>query len=738
MNAEDYEWFGLISPEDVKDNVTFLTPLAFYKQEGFWESIPSSARRQWFPNNGKAVIFDKNFPFAKTNKLWLFRPERNREIADAYSNAYGYSFYLVSSNLQTPQLAQIFDWTARVASSFEIPDLLDQGIPMQDCYCQRIYISCASRLFGPIKLERDADTDMFRPREYIQSSHTGGLPLFVWVYTKLEEGVFNLADMYKRISLLDEGFLDTPTGKEDWSLPQVTIKQVLLASNEALEGIEGSVHLVDKRIRDLVRLSSREGPHALHLDPTTLKRARTLLNNQVDRLHDLQEIIGQLSAEHPLVKIAREIEIQARSQEIEREAAALAQEQQRQLQQLQYEVQQAQEKLSQLHAAAEEAQHDQQQAIQAMDAFEQTLHERLALLREEPLRFLAEHQITASLLPALMDVNVQPAFEMRIAQPPSSTAQDAYDVYPQEHLSISGLDWSALEEAERIQTPLHTLQLQRWHQIAHQSGVNSKDVRICIAALLTGLIPVFDGEDAISTLRVVAQILARGRVTLVSVPLTALSIPDLFGSIDRYQRAFIPSNGLADCILEARSHPDELVVAILEGVDRVPGLTTYVPLLRQYFESRQPTSSQQSSTPLPLFHPRAVAKGDPYLPLAQFSWPANLLLTATVDNELHSHALPSVCDPWIVLWQTKNKESASYSRRTISSYSSISLEQWRSWRDEVQINSVSNKDFHGSLNQRQKLLYSALTLLNIEGDNLLRELIWPDQLQEDEVEEGVL
>ncbi len=56
----------------------------------------------------------------------------------------------------------------------------------------------------------------------------------------------------------------------------------------------------------------------------------------------------------------------------------------------------------------------------------------------------------------------------------------------------------------------------------------------------------------------------------------------------------------------------------------------------------------------------------------------------------------------------------------------------------MQINSVSNKDFHGSLNQRQKLLYSALTLLNIEGDNLLRELIWPDQLQEDEVEEGVL
>jgi len=738
MNAEDYEWFGLISPEDVKDSVTFITPLAFFSQDGMWESIPASTRRQLYPDNGKAVIFDQHFPLARTNQLLQFRPERNWQITDAYPNTYGYSYYLVSSNLQAPQLAQIFDWTAKVTSTFDIPELLDQGIPIQDCYCQRIYISCSSRLFGPIKLERDADKDIFRPREYIHSTPSGGLPLYVWMYTKPDEGAFNLADTYKDIMLLDESFLDTPTGKEDWSLPQVTIKQVLLASNEALDGIEDSVCLIDERIRELVRLSSQEGPLAVHLDPTTLKKARTILNDHMDRLHNLQEVVGQFSPEHPLIKIAREIEIQTRSQELEREAVALVHEQQQQLQQIQHEAKLAQEKLYQLQAATEAAQKLQQQATIAMDAFEQTIHERLAMIKEEPVRFLAEHQITASLLPLLMDGSLHPAYETRIPLPTTPDAQHPCDAYTQERQSMSGLDWNMHDETERIQTPLHALQLQKWRKIAHQSGVNSKDVRVCIAALLTGLIPVIDGDAAIPTLRAVAQTIAGGRATIVPIPVTALTMLDLFGSIDQYQRAFIPSNGLADCVVEAREHPDELVVVILDGIDRIPGMPAYVPLLRQYFESRQPGTALLNSASLPLFHPRAVASGDPYLSLAQFIWPSNLLLTATVDNDSYGHSMPSMCDPWTVPWETTFKESATYARRTFSGYSSASWEQWKAWQDEVQTNSMNNKDFHGALNQRQRLFYAALTLLDIKEPDTFIELIWPEQFQEDEVEEGVV
>jgi hypothetical protein len=737
MNAEEYDWLGIIFPEDVKSNVTFITPMAFYNQEGTWEVISPDARRQWFPSNGKAVIFDKNFPVARTNRLLLFRPERNMQITDAYSNSYGYSNFLVSSNLQPPRLAQLFDWTAKITNTFDVPDLLDQGLSVRECLCQRIYIQCSSRLFGPIKLEKDADREIYRPREYIQSANTGGQPLFVWMYTKPEDGLISLTDTNRRATFLDESFLYTPTGKEDWSLPQVTIKQVLVASNEALDGIEDNVHLVDKRIRDLVRLSSQEGPHAIHLDVTTLKRARYILSSQIDRLHELQSFIEQLSSENPLLKIAREIEIQVRSQQIESEAAFHAQDQIRQLQQLQGAVQVAQEKLDHLQAAAEETEKNQQQTIMAMHAFEQTMHERLASLKEEPLRTLAEHHIIASLLPILADRSLQPAFEMRISPPHSSIAHDTYDVDAQKLPSISGLIWHSRNDTERIKTTLQALQLQRWRQIAQQSGVKSRDIRICVAALLAGLIPVIEGDAAISTLRAVAQILASGRSTLVPVPLTALSTLDFFGSIDQHQQAFIPIHGLADCILEAQAHSDELVIVILEGIDRIPGMSTYVPLLRQYFESRQLGTAQLNNTSLPLFHPRAVAKGDPYLSLAQYTWPDNILLTATVDNDLNNFSLPSLCDSWTVPWETAFKEGAAYSRRT-TSYSSASVERWMAWRDEVYTNSVNHKDFHGSLNQRQKLLYSALTLLGIEGDDLLHALIWQDELQEGEVEEGVL
>ena len=736
MNAEDYEWFGVIYPEDVKANVTFITPLAFYNPEGIWESIAFDARRQWFPSNGKAVIFDKNFPLAKTNQLLLFRPERNRQIEDAYPNAYGYSHYLVSSNLQSPQLAQIFDWTARVTHTFDAPDLLDQGIPVQECYCQRIYIACSLRLFGPIKLERDAERDIYRPREYILSSNTGGQPLFIWMYTKPEDGIITMRDNHRQTTYLDESMLDTPTGKEDWSLSQVTIKRVLQASNEVLDSIEDNVHLVDKRVRDLARLSSQEGPHVLHLDAATLKRASYILSIQIDRLHELRDIIGQLSVEHPMVKLAREIEIQARSQELEQEAVARIKEKQQQLEQFQSEILLAQEKLNQLQSAVDTAQQSQHQAMLAMNIFEQAVHEQLASLKAEPLRVLAEHQIMASLLPMLMEGSVQPAYEMHIPPPLSSAAYNPDDSIPEAIVSISGLDWEIRDDAETFRAPLHTGNLKKRSHIAQQSGVNPQDVRICIAAMLSGLIPTIHGDAALTVLRIVAQIIARGRDALVPVPITALTTLDLFGLIDPHRQALVPSNGLADCIIEAQAHPDELVVIVLEGIDRVPGMPTYVPLLRQYIE-RQYSIDAVNIAPLALFHPRAVRSNDPYLQLAGFTWPSNVILSATFDDELTNYSLPSICDSWVVDKEINFKDGSSYPHRTASSLSSSSLEQWKTWQDEVRALAAGNKDFHGLLNQRQKLFYAALSLLEIKNPDLLIELIWPNQFQQDEVEEGI-
>jgi len=732
MNAEDYEWIGIVNPEDVKAEATFITPLAYFV-EGTWKPIVLDARRQWFPNSGKAAIFQRDFPNTEIGRLRLFHPARNTELIPP--SAHGYSYYLVSGDLEPAPLAQIIDWTPRANHSYELIDLLNKGIAAKDCFCQRVYIYSLSRLYGPIIVAPDADH--FKPREYVQSSSAGGQPLFVWMYTVPEDGFLDLTPVHAQFTFLDEHMLDTPTGKEDWSLPQVTIERILQASNETFAETEDYVHLVDKRIGELARLSSQEGPRSLHLDPVTLKRAQYILSNQIGRLQEFRALtahLSELSPEHPLMKAARDWEIQARSKEIEQAAEALTQDKQERLQQLQGDIQGAEATLDQLQNAANDTQKRHEQAIEALNAFEHTVRERLATLKEEPLRVLAELQITASLFPMLVDESRQSPYEMRIPSPYSSVARNFYDAELEETVSMSRLDWGLKDNSESIQVELRELQLKRWSQIAQQTGANPKDVRICTATFLSGLTPALAGDAAIPTLRAVAQVIAHGRVTIVPVSLTALTTLDLFGAIDSHRRAFVPSNGLADCILEAQEHPDELVIVILEGIDRIPGMPTYVPLLRQYIEARQHEGCAGNKTPVNLFHPRAVTANDPYLKLAWFTWPSNVLLAAMLDDDQHSLASPSICDRWLVHRETTLKEDASFSPKTIPIYSSVSLERWRTWEEEVSTNTVNSTALQGFLDQRQKLFHTALTILNIKDPDAVVEYTWPEQFQQDEEE----
>ena len=146
--------------------------------------------------------------------------------------------------------------------------------------------------------------------------------------------------------------------------------------------------------------------------------------------------------------------------------------------------------------------------------------------------------------------------------------------------------------------------------------------KICTAALLAGLIPVADNPAALAVLQTVAQVIAGKRIWSVPVPLTALSPLDLFGSINIQQRLFVPAAGeLADILIEAQAHPDQLGIVLLEGADRVPFLPVIVPLLRHYCtlrqNMRQDEGSPASQTPLSLFHARALTADDLYQQLSK-------------------------------------------------------------------------------------------------------------------------
>ncbi len=721
INAEDYEWIGIVNPEDVRPGAIFVTPLAFYA-EGAWKPIALDARRQCFPNNGKAAISASNFPSNRIGQLWQFHLERNVELT--VPRIHGYSYYLVCGELEPAPLAQIIDWTARVSHSFEVSDILEQGIAAKDCFCQRVYIYCHSRLYGPIRLE--LDSGCFKPYEYLQSSSTGEQPLFVWVYTVPEEGFLDLTNVHTRFTFLDESMLDTPVGKEDWSLLQVTIKRILEASNEALVDTENCVRLIDKHLHNIAHASSREGPFAIHLDPATFKRTQYIVSNQVERLQDLQAFIEQLPAEHPLLKIARTCEIQARSEEIERGAEALTQDKQERLRQLQGEIEGTEATLDRLQNAANEAQQRYELTADAFNTLERNMRERLVSLKQEPLRVLAELQVTSSLFPLLGYERWQSIHENGVLQSyPGVSQQSEQQVAVYE----SGIDWRVKDDTDLIIVRLQELH-KRWIQVAQRADIHSREVRLCVAAFLAGLIPAVAGDAAIPVLRAVAQIISDGRFTLVPIPQTALTTLDLFGTIDSHRQVFVPSSAFADCIFEAQAHPDKLVIVILEGIDRVAGMPTYVPLIRQYLEIQQHQGTIAGIIPLNLFHPRALDVNDPYFKLAWFTWPHNILLAVTLDDDFNSLTLPLVCNRWLVHMEAELKHTIAPSQKTVPVYSEVSLEQWQTWEQEIRSHASNITSSLELTDPRQKALHSALTMLNFKEPDDVIEHTWPKQFQQ--------
>jgi hypothetical protein len=142
----------------------------------------------------------------------------------------------------------------------------------------------------------------------------------------------------------------------------------------------------------------------------------------------------------------------------------------------------------------------------------------------------------------------------------------------------------------------------------------------------------------------------------------------------------------------------------------------------------------KNKSPVHLFHPRAVTENDPYLKLSRFTWPSNVLLATLLDDDLNSLALPSICDRWLVHRETILKEDVATFHKTVPIYSSVLLERWRTWEEEVSTNTANSTALPGLLNYRQKLFHTALTILNIKDPDAVVERTWPEQFQQDEEE----
>lgn len=740
MDTEEYQWLGIVMLADVKPKVAMITPLAFYDPEaGEWEPVDGAARAHCFPNAGKATIFDREWYGRVPDQLYQFSPQLNHRPALNTESPQHARFWVPRAPEPAP-LAQVLDWTSRVARPEDLPDALVSWYADRGCYTPRIYVRHGDLLFGPIQLDEDSR----QPREFAQSTATGGPQMLVHKYSGWASACVDLTIEGDHVVLVDGDLLGAPDGEDDWSPPQVVIKHVLEASNTLSSTIQEEGRLVDRRIRELARLSSQEGPEALRVSLATLRRAQHIVDHQqehVIHLADLGSALVNLPALKPRMDAAIDQAVQARSETIALAARQQAEQTLQHLEEVRAEVAQAETRLEAVEAEIAHAQEHKQQLQGELEAFERHLSDRIDQLRAQPLQALADLQLVGALLPVLSGGGTRsPAGMLQTRLLPHidvSSSQEQRNNGSALPPPMAAGGWCT--NATDCEPGSQPEELKRhWVRVAQHYGTRSQAVRACAAALLAGLVPAPCGERSLAALRAVADVVASGRIFVVPVPVTALSPLDLFGGIDPESRAFIPAAGaLADVILASQAHPDDLGLVVLVGLDRVPGMPTYMPLLRHYVETQASSSDDRPpSLPVGLFHPRALVEGDPYAGLAWLQWPPNLLLAATCDeSDGAAFPVPVACRSWLVRPEAGPAQMRVHAEGTsMPSLAFVPAAVWKAWGQAVCQQIATNGQQGGEEDSLpgEVLLRAAMTQLGTHDELDISAVIQASHWQEDD------
>ncbi len=702
-----YEWLGIIYPQDRRNSASLITPLAY--DDAGWCVLTEDERKAYFPNNGKVVYHHPNDnPALELNQLYQFKIRYSYTFDEENRSS---SYYSSDTTTFPKHLAPLFDWSSRASHIFDLVACLQQGVPAKDYLFRTIYIGYQDLFYGPIQfIPSRSDPLLLQPQVYLDGSNTGGSPLVLDGYSVYKDDIIKFDGQ----QFIDDRLVESPVTRVDLSLPQVVIKNVLEASNRL--STRDDERLVKKRVKELAALNSSTG---LQVEPSTIQRAEYIIDHQLENFDSLQELIGKLPIEHPLLVAARVWEIEQRKGQIEQEASTKRQElaqqfekEERDLQVLQEHVRFAeselktvQEKLVEETHKIEKMKRDYIQVQSELEEFTRSLDERLVQLREKPLRFLADLQLTMALPKAFF-------------QPLSDTA--ALKV-PETSIVLDTAPHHFFSENAVTLTNLSTLPLQR---VSQQYEVGLTSVRRSVAALLAGLIPVVDCPEDLFVLQAIAHAIVGQRLWSVPLSLTALSPLDLFGSIVNEQRMFVPVGDLADIVIEAQAHPDQLGIILLEGMDRVPFHPVIAPLLQQYRAVREHVRRgdpmHSAPAPLRLFHPRSLVSDDPYQPLSRLNWPTNLFLAVTVDHGVGSFSLPETYTSWFMSIEALKQKLYTPKEQTSNTTDcwQVSPEQWYDSEKESFCRGLSDQSLPTGLLLWQRVFCVAMQKTGITGKKL--------------------
>ncbi|WP_052890294.1 hypothetical protein [Thermogemmatispora carboxidivorans] len=673
-----------------------------------WEPLVREAYKHFFPNAGK-VAWPRGPSGWRPELLYSFRvePAQGREdLKDSPTYAH---YRIAGSPWPSPEgLAQVLDWStiprerlvARLSEPFTRP-----------CYTKTIYIQHGRQLYGPIQL----DGERLRPLAYSDGMTEQTLHVDVCELPDDEQAILTFSlDNGEELHLLTV----EPVASEqlDWSPPGVIIKQVLTAYQKQPLVKDLDADQVRRVLKALKHALSTQPPATTFpLQPDTLTRAKALLQagkQVIDDWEEFSDFLQQLPAVRQQLAAIREAAHQQAYQEaqeearqemadfrrqqeeaIARELEALFAEQlqqlaegQRQLDTLRQSLKEAsdelelyEEEISNKKEEIEAQKRLLQQEEAQLQAFEAHFRQRLEELRQQPLAALSQVLANHWLLAASASTDSRRG-SSRDTGRDMGTGRGTGAAHSQSTEQL----WPELVKAgsgKFITDASTLLNLATVRQAARANGIKPEAVRLCIVALLAGLIPTLSGPYALTTLEALSLVLSAGRLCRVPIPLTATQPLDLFGQLRPTERLFLPaSSPLADTVLWAADHPGQLAIVVLEGLDRLPGAPVYVPLLQQYIVMQLRSASMP--TPVPLFHPQALPADDPYHSLAAFRWPCNLLLTATCDDDLHSLPLPKITRGWLVHLDP-GQLALSLNQQQLNGHqerSEVATTDWHRWR----------------------------------------------------------
>jgi hypothetical protein len=231
------------------------------------------------------------------------------------------------------------------------------------------------------------------------------------------------------------------------------------------------------------------------------------------------------------------------------------------------------------------------------------------------------------------------------------------------------------------------------------------------ATFQAGGFPVLVGERAQCAFDTYAHCVTDDRIMTVPVFPTLLEPAELFGWVDHNAKCFLPhAAGLADFILEAQQHEDDLYLVVFEGINRSAIENYLQPLLTLYYEG----INGDCIHPFPLFHPDAVHSSDRYATLARMQWPRNVLLAGTLSDGVAT--IPPPPSFWnnatLLKFESIQPELSMEDKGQETLYSV----RWQSWQEGC------NRIKKQSALMPLASIYPEITTLSRDGDSFRKRL----------------